>query len=461
MSDRWFSVLMAAVMLPVIVVMAALLSNETKPKKNIVLGVTLPFAARWDDQVNALCASFRRKLWIMTVPMCLLCVPMFLIPWFSVQLTWYMIWMLIIIIAPYVLYVRTHLKLKAVKREREWYPRRSAQVTTVDITTAAAPKKPLSPWWFIPPLVVSLVPVALSLTVYSSEQGATGWLILGLSFAGTVLLSWIIYPIIFRLRTDVAGSDSAVNTALTNVRRAAWGRAWIYIAWSTALYALAAYICRNSELGQLIGVIVYTFVLLRLCVWTEMGLRRAQEKLTDVNTDDYIDEDEHWIWGMFYNNPNDRHLTVNDRTGMNMSFNLARPAGKVIMGLCALLIASMPFIGVWLMGVEFSPRRAETAEGAVEVVHLTSQFTVEYADVESAELIYDLPESYRTNGTGMDKLLEGHFTVEGYGRCRLCLDPTEAPFIILAAKDATYIFNLETPEETKSVFSIIRSETNA
>ena len=106
MSDKWFSVIMVVVMLPVIVVMAALLSNETKPKKNIILGVTLPFSARYDDEVEALCASFRKKLWGLTVPLCLLCAPMFFVPWFSVQLTWYMVWIIIVIVAPYVLYVR-------------------------------------------------------------------------------------------------------------------------------------------------------------------------------------------------------------------------------------------------------------------------------------------------------------------------------------------------------------------
>ncbi len=461
MSDKWFSVIMVVVMLPVIVVMAALLSNETKPKKNIILGVTLPFSARYDDEVEALCASFRKKLWGLTVPLCLLCAPMFFVPWFSVQLTWYMVWIIIVIVAPYVLYVRTHLRLKALKRQREWYPRRSAQVTTVDITTATAPRRQLSAWWFIPPLVVSLVPVVLALTVYAGERGMSAWLVLGLSFAAMVLLSWVIYPIIFRLRTDVAGDDSSVNTALTNVRRAAWGRAWISIAWCTSLCGLAAFLTRRSELGQLIVIIVYTFVLLRLCVWTEMGLRRAQEKLTDVSNDDYIDEDEHWIWGIFYNNPNDFHLTVNDRTDMNMSFNLAKPAGKIIMGFCALIVAAMPFFGVWMMGVEFSPRRIELTDNAVEVVHLTRQFTVDFDQVERAELLAELPDTYRTNGTGMDGLKEGHFTVDGYGKCRLCLDPRESPFIALTAGDVTYIFNAETPEETEGVFNRIRSESNA
>lgn len=461
MSDQWFSVIMVAVMLPVILVMAALLANETKPKKNIILGVTLPFAARYDGQVEALCAGFRKKLWLMTVPLCLLCAPMFFVPWFSVQLTWYMVWIIIVIVAPYVLYVRTYLRLKAIKREREWYPRRSAQVTTVDITAAAAPRKPLSAWWFIPALLLSLVPVILALTVYSGERGMDAWLILGLSFSAMVLLSWAIYPLIFRLRTDVAGEDSTRNTALTNVRRAAWGRAWISIAWSTALCGVAAFFCRSSELGQLIVIIIYTFVLLRLCVWTEMGLRRAQEKLTDVSTDDYIDEDEHWIWGVFYNNPNDSHLTVNDRTGMNVSFNLAKPAGKLIMGACALMIAAMPLIGVWMMGVEFSPRRVEVTESAVEVVHLTRQFTVSLDEAESVELIGELPQTYRTNGTGMDGLQEGHFSVDGYGKCRLCLDPRESPFIVLTAAGVTYIFNAETPEETEDVFNTIRSDLSA
>lgn len=461
MSDLTFGLIMYLVMLPVLIVMCVMLTNETKPKKNIILGVTVPFSAQSDPAVEELCGRFVRRLRIATLIMALLGVPMLLLPWFSVQLTVFLVWMLVVISVPYVLYVRAHLRLKALKTERRWYPRRDAsRETVVDMSVAAAPQRRLSAWLFLPPLAVSLVPAVFEL-IGGSGAERTGWLILSLSFAFTVLLGAVLYPIIFRLRTDVAGGDADVNAALTNVRRAAWARAWIYIAWTTALVSPAAWLLKSSELGQLAVIIAYILALMALCLVTELGLRKSQEKLTAAGTDDYIDEDEHWPLGMFYYNENDAHLTVNDRVGMNMTINLAKPLGKILMGITALIIVLMPLVGVWVMGVEFSPTRAEAGAESVEIIHLTRQFAIAYDDVTALELISELPETARVNGTGLDTLCLGKFDVEGYGLCRVCLDPTAGPYIVAHAGGGTYIFSLDTPEATENLYIYLGSEANA
>jgi hypothetical protein len=72
-------------------------------------------------------------------------------------------------------------------------------------------------------------------------------------------------------------------------------------------------------------------------------MRHLQEKLTiDSGKGWYVDEDDKWIWGMFYYNPNDSRFTVNARVGVNATVNLAHPAGKVTMALVALLMFLIP-----------------------------------------------------------------------------------------------------------------------
>ena len=87
----------------------------------------------------------------------------------------------------------------------------------------------------------------------------------------------------------------------------------------------------------MVSTLLYTLLILYICLRAEFAARRAQERLTRESGPDYVDEDEFWIWGLIYYNPNDRRAMINDRTGMGMSMNLARPAGKVVRGLCALL----------------------------------------------------------------------------------------------------------------------------
>ena len=229
MSDAMIGILLFALCIPIPFIMAAFLTNETKPKKNIILGVTLPFFARDDVQVLQIGTDFRRKVWFWTILLVILGVPPCFLPWFSVQMTIYFLWLIAVIMVPSFLYARANLRLKALKKEKSWFFQPYAGQTVVDLSTVGIHSKPLSGWWFVPPLVISLVPIVLAWRQGTGDE-LTGWIISCGSIAAMVLLSWVCYPLIFRQKADVVDEDSHVNEALTNVRRVNWGRAWIAIA---------------------------------------------------------------------------------------------------------------------------------------------------------------------------------------------------------------------------------------
>jgi uncharacterized membrane protein len=76
--------------------------------------------------------------------------------------------------------------------------------------------------------------------------------------------------------------------------------------------------------------------------------QKAVEKRYERDTDlELQDDDDNWILGMFYYNPNDTRLNVEKRFGYGGTVNIAHPAGKVIMIITALLlIVSIGFI-IW------------------------------------------------------------------------------------------------------------------
>ena len=49
-----------------------MLRNETKPKKNIILGVTLPLLAQSDPRVGDIVRRFKRNVWLCTGAMALI-----------------------------------------------------------------------------------------------------------------------------------------------------------------------------------------------------------------------------------------------------------------------------------------------------------------------------------------------------------------------------------------------------
>lgn len=455
-----FSAVLFCCTYPVLPIVFAVLGNETKPKKNLILGVTLPYAARTDPEVLATSAAFRKSLWRWAVPLTLALCTMFVLPWMSVQLTVDMVWMVLALTVPFFLRARVYRRLRALKRARGWETPGTAGVTVADLSAVGRQRKPLPAWIFLPPLALSLIPAVLALREYRGEELAA-WMSVALSCALVEALGLAFYPLAFRRRADVVDGNTRRTAALTNVRRSHWGSAWLAISWSTALFSLCFWIWRESGAGLLAASCVYTLAVLYFSLRAEFAARHAQELLTaHSGTGSYVDEDDLWLWGMFYVNPNDRHSLVNDRIGMGMTVNLARPAGKIVMGFTVLCIAALPFLGVWVMAEEFSPRQVAVADGAVTVTHLTEQLSVPLAAVTDAGLLEELPDYSRIAGTAMDTIQEGRYRVDGYGVCRVSFNPREGPFIVLQTETETYIFGADDPAETRAVFARIRSMTD-
>lgn len=445
---------------PALIFICVTMANEVKPKKNIILRVTLPYSARLDPRVQEICRNFKRNVWLSVIPLTLVLLPAFFIEADSVQITVFLTWILVAILVPNLIFIKYYNRLRALKRAEGWFTPYAGQ-TVVDLKADAKIKKPLSKWWFAPALVICLFPL---LMVFLEEHSAnrTGSLLLMGTFALTAILGIAFYPVIFRQKADIVDSDSRINAALTNVRRYNWAKVWISFSWLSAFLCLAMWLFREKQIWWTVSLAIYTLAILYISINAEFVTRAAQERISEGSgMNSYVDEDAYWIFGSLYYNPADRHVFINDRVGMGMGVNVGRPAGKIVMGLSALALLAMPFIGVWMVRAEFSPREAELREGICYFDHVSESYEIPLDSIITAELIEELPRSTRTNGTGLDGLLEGQFSADGYGRCRFCLDPRDGPFIVLETDTQTYIFNLMDDEKTINFYNEIRSFENA
>lgn len=458
MSSSIFFLIMIACCYPVVPVIVGILANEAKPKKNILIGVTLPKAAQEEEAVKAICLSYRKQLRNCAILLTAVLIPVFFIPSFSVILTVWLCWLLIAITLPYGVYIQAYKKLKTLKVENRWYTGMAQQIV-VDVTVAAAIKKPISRLWFLPALMVSLIPLVAA-HFMGGVDFAYG-VIIGATAAGIVLLSVLFYPLIFRQKGDMVDANARINLALTNVRRYNWSLCWILLSWLTALFALAMWFGRDNMVVTLISICVYSLAAIALSLVTELRARKGQEKLSAYSGgEQYLDEDAFWVYGLFYNNPNDRHFVMNNRVGMGTTVNLARPGAKVLMGITALIMAALPFLGVWCIFEEYTPITVTATADSVRVQHMGFDLTVDYDDVKDAALLYDLPGLCRINGTGMDTVDKGKFSVEGYGTCRICLDPRADAFLVLVTADKTYLISTSSTEETEHIYQWVEADLN-
>ena len=459
MSDFTATVILVLCIYPLLPIIAGVMANEAKAKKNIVIGCTLPFTAQHDPRVQELCRRYKKQVWLWFFVLTAAVLPAFFIERTSLNLAWMMLWAVAALVPFFVLFARYNGRLKALKRQEGWA---TPYTGSVVLDISAKPEelgKPYSRWLFIPPLVISLIPCVLAM-LSGSEGERWGGLVLAGTFALCCLMSIIFYPLAFRQRPDVVDSDSRVNAALTRVRRYNWGKVWIAMAWLSALLAVTLWFFLDNGLVFMIATLVYTFALLYVCLRAEFAVRRAQERLPrGSGACDYVDEDQYWVWGLFYYNPNDRRTMINDRTGMGMGLNMARPAGKIVMGICAaLLFLLLPAMSGWFIVMDFTPREARIEDGTLYFEHLTEKYEIPLGDISSLELLDDLPSTRRVAGTGMDTLCEGRFDVEGYENVRISLDPQQDCYIVvLTGEGLTRIFNLMSEAETEEFYAEIEA----
>ncbi|WP_297212071.1 DUF5808 domain-containing protein [uncultured Flavonifractor sp.] len=412
------------------------LKNEANFKKNIAVGVTFPCEGRTHPEVLDLLARFKKELGRTCLALLALAAVLLLLPVsFGPALTLFLVWTDLCVVLPVVPYVRCNKALKALKRELGWENRRR-QTVVADLRAAARPedKKP-SARAFALPLVASVLPVWWALGRGESLEG----LILLLN-PGCVALFWLCWRFAFRRKAEVVDENEDLTAALTRLRRRAWRRCWLWGAWFMALLSWAMLLTFDHPLAGLILMFVLSAAMVAAMAGLEFRLRKLQERLTaGSGRDYYVDEDDKWLWGMFYYDPNDSHLIINARVGLNTTVNMARPAGKVIMLLTAAMLLLMPLAGVWIMGEERAPVTLALTDTALVAAHASSRYQIPLTEIDAVELLEALPDIRRVAGTAMDTVDKGRWRCEEYGPLTVCLDPRTGPWLLIQAKDATYL----------------------
>ena len=419
-----------------------MLRNETKFKKNIAVGVTLPFEGRTHPEVLARLEQFKKEELYVCIGLILLGIPGIFIN-FSLSFTIWFVWMTACMVVPYIPYILCNRDLKRIKVEHGW--KQPAAADTVIVDFGAIPQQHwLSPWAFIPALILSLLPLAFD----------RDFSIMYLIDSAFIACFWLGYRYLFRNKAEIVDSNTTVTIALTRIRRNQWGKLWLLCAYAMASCNWLAYLTMYSPTAMTVGIVIFMIVLLGASMHIEFQTRRLQEKLTaDSGKDFYVDDDDKWIGGLVYYNPNDARLIINERVGTNSSVNLAKPAGKLLYGLTALLIVTLP---LWGMLLGNSDIKTDISTDSIHIKGGMHEYNITINEVTDVHLLTELPAITRTAGTNLPELFGGNFASREYGRLKVCLNPTAPPFVLVETKEQTYLLGTNDSAQTKAIYNALK-----
>lgn len=432
-----------------------MLRSETKFKKNLAVGVTLPYEGRDHPETVKRLNRFKKQLGLICVLLLALAVMGIFLPVsFGLSLTIFCVWTDLCIVLPYIPYITCNRSLKQLKEARGWRYGTGRGVS-VDLTAAAQPLEELSLLHFLIPMLISLIPAAWEMIEGNWAVG----LILLIDTLCVVLL-YGAYRWCYRRKSETVDENTDLTNALTRLRRKCWIRCWSCCSWFMGVLNPAIWLMFYFPVAGFLAVGVLTMGLVAAVVGIEFRLRRAQERLTvESGRAFYVDTDDKWIWGIFYYDSNDRHIVVNARTGNNTTVNLARRGGRVIMGLVAALLIFMPLMGVLVMAEEQSPVTLELTETSLTAGHRNTRYEIPLEEIDRVELVEERPSGLtRVVGTAMDMVSKGKYRSGDYGDITLCLDPRSGPWLMVVdAEGERWLFGAG--KVTEEVYHRLISET--
>lgn len=165
------------------------------------------------------------------------------------------------------------------------------------------------------------------------------------------------------------------------------------------------------------------------------------------------DDDENYIGGMFYNNPNDPSFIVPKRVGIGWDMNYGNFKAKIISIVVVLiLVISMGDI-IFLLPFQMGERVPEITQNSIKISGMYGT-ELNKSDILSITLENNLPEKLsKTNGAGLSTKILGNFREDGKYKVKAYVVDTNAKVIKILNKDGSRIYiNHKTEESTKKLY---------
>lgn len=450
------SMILLICMYPMMFIMYFLIKNEATPRKNYFFGASFTREQLKDEALLLVMKQYKRQMRIIFLVMMIAPLIILVIPWTSVSISIWMIWLIIGIYIFFIPFAVSNEKVKRIKEEKGW-KRKESRVLCAEIKDASGVWK-IHMMDFVPACVICLAAFVGSFFLPNEDLRVIAAFLLG-CFSLTTFLFYGAALIMDRQKIRVISMDSYVNMNYARARRSVWKTFWLCGIWMNTLCVVTLFILfwfsKEQYVHFLWEMVIYSIMLTILALITYNKIRKIDETYHDRM--DYIpnDDDDYWKWGMIYNNPKDHHFMVEKRMGMGNSVNMATTGGKIFGLFMGLLQVGVVGAMIFLMMLEFTPIHISVKTGILTAHQIQNDYEIVLDKIDKIELLEKLPRLTRDSGTGMDTLQKGNFHVPEEGSCKVFLNPQNGIFIKIEAGGVTYYLSGQDDEETKEVYEQI------
>ncbi len=464
MNDSLFmNILLLVCMYPILLIVYYILKNAAL-KDHTLFGIR--FSDEWlsKEDVENLKKEYQRSLKRYLLILAFLPFLSFLIPFFSISITLWMVWLFAVLVLIFIPFAQGNRKMKVLKAERSGLSGQDGDVRYTELKSLGAIRT--IRWFdFLPATLLSLGIAIYSLVGLRTQRYAEFSYVIVI-YALCTPLFWLIAHCMDKMKTSVISTNSDVNVNYTRADKLLWKNVWMVCSWAntlcTALIFLSVLLETDGVLspGALIlwGSVLMCLVLMCFGMYATKKERKLSKHYAAYKDLPDEDNERYWIGGMIYNNPHDRHTMVPKSIGIGTTVNIATPVGKICMGITALALLFIPLSCVWAMLEEFTPISLSLQNSEIVATQIKTDYRIPVDSITDMELVHEIPKSRRTNGTGMDHLLKGTFRNSEDGKVQFFLNPNNHDFLRIEADDVIYYLSGYDDAETLEIYENIYSK---
>ena len=437
--------------------------------QGMLMGVHIPASKLQNETVQQLCKK-TQKYWnyfhlinlLIGGFLCVLCFFSF-----GIFMLLWSIWLFEYSIGLYALILIPHKRLYALKVQNQWIDESNRHKVYIDTSLSSMSSQKVWSWkWHIPLLL--LVTFTGIMTFVDSMPTKDDYVdcILWRTTLFISILFLCFHRLIVRKQTIVYSESSEINLTINHMIKHTWTIGLLTASiMNTFSWLYLAFLLITQDWIELSVYMVF-FVLQMLTAFLFLlpllTIQRKKRKILATDSSPlYTDDDEYWKNG-WYSNPHDRHILVQDRmNSINLSFNMARPAARII---CGIIIVGTIALCLWSFSLVFQTKNIEmqVTSHSNTITISSSGYKCEFTkeEIESITLLDSLPKDsfIRTNGLSSAKNDIGYFKGKETGRCMMFLYKNDLPILQIQLKDIVVFVNSDDSNQIETWYQNLRSD---
>ena len=362
-----------------------------------------------------------------------------------------------------VCYFITFNKVKKIKKQENWKELlTNKKVVYVDLNLQKQVEKSMNKGFYLIPWIIYLIFLAIPILKEKQIE-----IIIIISAVSSLIILQISILGILKTKQNLNGGDleSIKKEALSNkkiiLKLLYSTQILLSILFGVTNLSIAGIISNN--IASIITVVIVISTLI-LSLASALIISKRREFIRNLLEKDFNekgqiilnkDDDDNYLMGIFYYNPNDPSLLVDKRMGVGMTFNFANPIAKIINVISVVILV---VIFTLVIKLSTSTMNVNFSNSNVSISCMYSS-DINYQDIVKIEYLNKIPPiGTKINGASTGNRNIGYYRTKDNRNVKLYIEDSKEPCVLIKLKGEKIIyFNYKDKEKTENFYKTLKN----